>query len=304
MRIGTRNSPLARWQAQWVADALAARGSAVELVPIVTGGDTDQLSPLGQIGTVGVFTKELQRALLDGRIDVAVHSLKDLPTDVIEGLTIAAVPARESVRDVLVSRGDLTLEKLPIGSRIGTGSLRRQSQLLHLRPDLQVAAIRGNVDTRLSKLAAGEYQAIVLAEAGLRRLGLEERISQLLGPPDFLPAVGQGALGLETLVDSSERNRVAALDDPPSHAAVSAERSLLAALTGGCLAPIRAWGRLDSAGTLSLDCIVLSADGRRVVRGAIAGAASEAIALGSRLAMQLLDQGAGELISAARSGSA
>ncbi len=234
---------MARWQAQWVSDALTAAGHLTTLVPITTRGDTQQSAPVELIGERGVFTKELQRALLAGEIDVAVHSLKDLPTEPVPGLILAAVPERESPLDVVVSREGAQLMELPAGAKIGTGSLRRQSQLLYLRPELVVLPIRGNVDTRLRKLDDGEFDAIVLAEAGLRRLGLDGQITQFLAPPEFLPAVGQGALGLEMRVDSPLRAAVAALGDPQTHVTVIAERTFLAALAGGCLAPIGGWAR-------------------------------------------------------------
>jgi hydroxymethylbilane synthase len=300
IRIGTRASPLARWQAQWVADQLAARGHAVELIPITTRGDIDRDSPIGNIGTTGVFTKELQRALLDGRIDVAVHSLKDLPTDEIAGLALAAVPPRESARDALIGHDATPLEALRAGARIGTGSLRRQAQVLHIRPDLKVMPIRGNVETRLRKLAEAECDAIILAEAGLKRLGFAERITEFLEPPRFLPAVGQGALGLETRWEGEIRSLVAALDDATSHAAVIAERAFLADLQGGCLAPIGAFGQIDSQGQLRLDGVVLSSDGRQRLAGSLSADPLKAVELGRRLAEEMKKNGAGPLLESAR----
>ena len=301
IRIGTRASPLARWQAQWFADQLAARGHAVELVPITTRGDIDRDSPIGDIGTTGVFTKELQRALLDGRIEVAVHSLKDLPTDEVAGLALAAVPPRESSRDALISRDATTpLVGIPAGAKIGTGSLRRQAQALHIRPDLKMIPIRGNVETRLRKLADGECDALILAEAGLKRLGFADRITEYLGPPRFLPAVGQGALGLETRVEGEVRAIVAGLDDPASHASVVAERAFLAALHGGCLAPIGAYGHIDALGQLRLDGVVLSPDGTQRLAGNLSGNPAGAFELGQRLADELEQNGAGPLVRAAR----
>jgi hydroxymethylbilane synthase len=301
IRIGTRASPLARWQAQWVADQLAARGHAVELVPITTRGDIDRDSPIGDIGTTGVFTKELQRALLDGRIDVAVHSLKDLPTDEVAGLVLAAVPPRESPRDALISRDAKTpLESLPAGAQIGSGSLRRQAQVLHIRPDLRMTPIRGNVETRLRKLANGECDALILAEAGLKRLGFAHRITEYLESPRFLPAVGQGALGLETRVEGEIRAIVAGLDDPASRAAVIAERAFLAALQGGCLAPIGAYGQIDAQGQLRLDGVVLSPDGSQRLAESLSGDSTEAFELGHRLADELERKGAAPLFRGAR----
>jgi hydroxymethylbilane synthase len=300
IRIGTRASPLARWQAQWVADQLAGLGHAVELVPITTHGDVDRRSPIGDIGTTGVFTKELQRALLDRRIDVAVHSLKDLPTESAPGLTLAAVPERESPHDALVSRDGRSLADLPGGARIGTGSTRRQAQLLFLRPDLEMIPIRGNVETRLAKLSAGECDALVLAEAGLKRLGLADRITERLAPPRFFPAVGQGALGLETRQDAPALSIIANLENPATRAAVLAERSLLRALQGGCLAPVAAFGDIVSSDELELVGIVLSSDGRKRLAERERGPWDEATAIGEKLADGLLKQGAGSLIRDAR----
>jgi hydroxymethylbilane synthase len=301
IRIGTRASPLARWQAQWVADQLAALGHPVELVLITTRGDIDGDSPIGDIGTTGVFTKELQRALLDGRIDVAVHSLKDLPTDEVAGLALAAVPARESPRDALISRDAKTpLEALAASAKIGTGSLRRQAQVLHIRSDLKVTPVRGNVETRLRKLADGQCDALILAEAGLKRLGFADRITEYLEPPRFLPAVGQGALGLETRLDDETRTIVAGLDDAASHAAVLAERAFLAVLQGGCLAPIGAYGQVNSQGQLQLDGVVLSFDGSQRLAGSLSGDPNGALELGRRLADQLERKGAGPLVRGAR----
>jgi hydroxymethylbilane synthase len=304
IRIGTRASPLARWQANWVAEQLRQELVQVELVLIATAGDRDQQGPIsaiGPIGTAGVFTKELQRALLDGRIDLAVHSLKDLPTEPVEGLVLAAVPRRESAGDALLSRDRLRLAELPPGAKVGTGSLRRQSQLLHARPDLQVSEIRGNVETRVSKLRAGQYDAIVLAEAGLNRLGLQAEIVEILPKSLMLPAVGQGALGLEARVDDhSTRSAVERLDDPETHAAVLAERSLLATLRGGCLAPVGAWAGIESGGQLRLTATVLSRDGRQRLEAEARDQVSEAVALGRRVATELLASGAEALIAQSR----
>lgn len=301
LRIGTRHSPLALWQAEWVAAALRAGGIEVELVHITTQGDVQQRGPIEQIGTLGVFTKEIQRALLDERVDLAVHSLKDLPTEPVAGLCLAAVPQRAPVGDALISRDDLQLAELPRGAIIGTGSSRRRSQLLHHRPDLQMADIRGNVDTRLRKLQEGQYDAIVLAEAGLERLELTVHISEHLSAAVMLPAVGQGALGLETRVaDSATRQKLQVLNHQATHQAVLAERALLAALRGGCLAPVGAWGRLEDDGQLHLSAAVLSVDGRQRIAVEIAASPGEAEQLGLRAAEKLLAQGAAELIQSAR----
>jgi hydroxymethylbilane synthase len=303
LRLGTRASALARWQANWVAAKLQSAGVDVELVLITTQGDAQSRDPIGNLGSPGVFTKEIQRALLDSRVDLAVHSLKDLPTDEVAGLCLAAVPQRESPRDVLISREGLSFEQLPTGAMIGTGSLRRRAQLLHGRSDLRMGDIRGNLDTRLEKLAAGDFDAIVLAQAGLRRLGLEDRITEVLTAAWMLPAVGQGALGIEIRSDDdATRQALASLNHEPTHQAVLAERSLLARLSGGCLAPIGAWARISTAGTLQLDAAVLSSDGRQRIAGALSAPPTEAVRLGTDLADQLIAQGASQLIAAARVG--
>jgi hydroxymethylbilane synthase len=299
LRLGTRGSALARWQADWVTEQLQTIGVVVEQVLITTSGDVTS-GPISEIGGQGLFTKEIQRALLDDRIDLAVHSLKDLPTEAVVGLGLAAVPPRADVGDALVSSRFASLDDLPAGARVGTGSRRRQSQLLHLRPDLVVADIRGNVDTRLKKLDAGEYDAIILAQAGLTRLGLTDRITQRLSPDQMLPAVGQGALGIETRADDEATiTAIAVLDDAPTRAAVIAERSLLATLLGGCLAPVGAWARCDD-GALVLDAVVLSTDGKQRIATRLTDDLNSAAMLGQHAAEQLLAQGAAALIAEAR----
>ena len=299
LRLGTRASALARWQAEWVAGQLQQRGIDVELVLIATQGDV-QSGPIGTIGVQGVFTKEIQRALLDHRIDLAVHSLKDLPTDPIDGLALAAVPPRERAGDALVSNRVTEFSALGPRARVGTGSMRRRAQLLHVRPDLEVLTIRGNVDTRLRQLDEGRYDAIILAEAGLTRLGLTDRITQVLPKEWMLPAIGQGALGLETRADDQQtRALVALLDEPATHAAVDAERALLAALHGGCLAPVGAWGRVVDE-QLLLDAAVLDQQGRQRLETHVAGPPQQAASLGQQAARHLLDQGAAALIALAR----
>ncbi len=303
IRIGTRASALARWQANWVAERLAELDVDVEIVLISTSGDQNRSGPIGTLGQTGVFTKEIQRALLDETVDLAVHSLKDLPTEAVEGLSLAAVPPRERCGDVLISRDEKKLPDLPERSRIGTGSLRRQAQLKHMRSDLHVADIRGNVETRIAKLDAGDYDAIVLAEAGLLRLGLADRITEIISKDRMLPAIGQGALGLETRAnDKPTREALKPLDDQSTHASVLAERSLLATLRGGCLAPVGAWGRLDDAGELKLDAVVLSRDGQQCLHAAQSGDLADAKEIGSSVATELLKAGAADLIQLARSG--
>ena len=299
IRLGTRASALARWQAEWVAERLEKLGVTVQLVPITTSGDTQQ-GPLGVIGGQGLFTKEIQRALLDRRIDLAVHSLKDLPTEEVPGLCLAAVPQRAPVGDALVCPQHASLEELPQRAVVGTGSLRRRAQLLHARGDLRIKDIRGNVETRLQKVRQGDYDATVLAEAGLRRLGLEAEITQLLPLSILMPAIGQGALGLETRSDDQAvREQLGQLNDPSTHQAVVAERAMLAALQGGCLAPIAAWGRMEND-RLTLTGRVVSGDGARELEATATAAATDALGLGRQVADELLAQGAADLIQAAR----
>jgi hydroxymethylbilane synthase len=303
LRIGTRGSQLARWQAEWVLARLRVVGQTVELVEIATHGDIDRERSVEEIGTRGVFTKTIQRALLADEIDLAVHSLKDLPTEPVEGLMLAAVPPRESAADVLVTNIAMSLDELPRAARVGTGSLRRQAQLRHRRPDLQMEDIRGNVDTRLQKLDDGQFDAIVLAEAGLRRLDLTGRIRQVLPFDMMLPAVGQGALAIECRTsDVATRAKVAILDDPATHNAVLAERALLARLRGGCMAPVGAFGRIERS-ALQFSAVVLSPDGvRRIVASESVGGvnAADAEQLGHHVAEVLLTQGAAELIAQSR----
>jgi hydroxymethylbilane synthase len=302
LRIGTRASKLARWQSDWVAEQLRMRGVAVEIVEITTSGDVQQVGPVAAIGGVGVFTKEIQAALLAGDVDLAVHSLKDLPTQQAAGLTLAATPPRENPADALIAANGSTLEILPRGSRIGTGSQRRRAQLLALRPDLVMLDIRGNVDTRLRKLEEGQFDAIVLAAAGLMRLGWADRITEMLAPPRVLPAPGQGSLAIECRADDADAfSALIALNDAPTRAAVVAERTLLAVLEGGCSAPVAAWGRI-AEGELRLDGLVASLDGRQVLRASGASQLADATALGARIANKLLQQGAAAIVGAARGG--
>ncbi|MDR3233545.1 MAG: hydroxymethylbilane synthase [Planctomycetaceae bacterium] len=262
IRLGTRGSLLARRQADWTAAQLLALGIETELIVIQTSGDTEQNRSIINIGAQGVFTKEIQRALLDGKIDLAVHSLKDLPTDPVDGLKLAAVPKRESYKDAFISLKAETLDGLPKKSRIGTGSLRRKTQLLHKYADrFLIDDIRGNVETRLRKLENGDYDAVILAEAGLKRLGFGDQIRSFLEPPDFFPAVGQGALGLETRADDAAAETAALLSDRDTFIAVSAERAFLRTLQGGCSAPIAALAAVKD-GILTLHGRVLTLDGK------------------------------------------
>ncbi|MFN8709120.1 MAG: hydroxymethylbilane synthase [Planctomyces sp.] len=305
VRIATRKSALALWQANHIAALLQElpEKPVTELVLIETSGDRNQTDPLQQFGGTGVFTREVQRAVLDERADVAVHSLKDLPTQLIEGLSLAAVPARAPRCDsLLLPAGSVTvseLSQLPARARIGTGSPRRKAQLLHLRSDLQVEEIRGNVDTRLRKLDEGQYDAILLAEAGLTRLGLQNRISLKVQPPLFYPAVSQGALGLECRSsDQATSALLRQLTCESTYAEVSAERSLLRTLRAGCHAPLGVWTEC-SPGGLSLTGVLLSMDGasRITAFSAITEVKPETSELlGITVAYQLLEAGAEQLL--------
>jgi hydroxymethylbilane synthase len=298
IRLGTRASALATTQSRWVADRLArALGREVELVEISTDGDRDP-QPLAQLGGTGVFVSALREALLEGRIDVAVHSLKDLPTGPAAGVALAAVPLREDPRDVVVARDGLTLGELPAGSRIGTGSPRRAAQLHALGLGLEIADIRGNVDTRISKVREGTYDAVVLARAGLARLGRLEEATEVLDPLQMLPAPGQGALAVETREGDDLARDVATLDDARTRAAVTAERAVLATLEGGCAAPIGALAEVvegEEGEELWVRAIALSPDGSLAVRMSATGDPTDAAGVGHRLAEQMLDEGAGQL---------
>jgi hydroxymethylbilane synthase len=304
LTIGSRGSKLALWQAEWVRKRLNELHprTEVSIEIIKTSGDVQKDAPLAIIGGKGVFTKELEEALLDGRIDLAVHSLKDLPTILPDGLTIAAISEREDARDALVLREDLKLDEpsirnLPEGSVVGTSSPRRLSQLKHLRPRLAIKELRGNVDTRLRKLDAGEYDAVILASAGLRRLGLAHRISAPLEIEEMLPAVGQGALAVETRsADEETVSLLASLDDWPTRAACTSERSLLRALGGGCQLPIAAHAIFHEE-RLRLYGLVASISGETIIRDSLEGAASDAEQLGSELAMRLRERGAELLLA-------
>ena len=296
--VGTRGSALALAQTQEMLKQLQARHPSVEFVTKVirTSGDR------GQIREIGAFVKELEEALERGEIDLAVHSLKDLPTQLPEGLVIAAVPERANPRDALISREGLPLEALPQGARVGTGSPRRIAQLLALRSDLEIVPIRGNVDTRLRKLEAGEVDALVLAAAGLERLGRAARIVEVLSPEVMLPAVGQGALALEVRADDEfVLELLQPLDHPETRAAVMAERAFLGALGGGCRVPIAAYGRIEGE-QLVLDGLVASPDGRKILKDRLSGSPDEAETLGRELAERLLAAGAAELLATEQTG--
>ncbi len=298
IRIGTRGSRLALRQTEAVVAALKQRfpGRRFEVHTLRTTGDRQTQEPLDQIGGVGVFVKELESALLAGEIDIAVHSLKDVPTAMPEGLIIAAVPGREDPRDALVSRSGAKLADLPPEARIGTGSARRACQLRALRRDIAVTGIRGNVDTRLRKVEAGEVDAVVMAAAALARMGWLDKAAEVLSFDLMLPAPGQGALAVEIRSDDEAvREMAAAIDDGDYHRAVTAERAFLARLGGGCSVPIAALGEIDG-GRLRLRGLVGDMEGIRILRAELEGPASDAEALGVQLAEELLSQGAADLL--------
>ncbi len=302
--IGTRGSALAVAQAEGVAAALrrARPDLAVRLERIRTAGDQMATAPLGPAGGKGLFVKEIEEALLQGRIDLAVHSLKDVPAELPAGLTLGVFPQREDPRDILVSRSGASLDALPQGAAVGTGSLRRQAQLLALRPDLKMVPIRGNVDTRLRKLDAGEVDAIILAAAGLRRLGLETRITEFIPPEKMVPAIGQGALALEVRerdLQGAVGAAARALDHAETRAAVLAERAFLRRLGGDCQTPAAAHAVVAS-GQMTLRGIVASWDGARMARGETSGDHADGEALGAALAADLLSRGGRAILEALR----
>ncbi len=304
LRIATRASALALWQAEHVAELLRAAGGGrdVELVRISTHGDREQTEALHQMGGVGVFTREVQKAVLDNRADLAVHSLKDLPTQSAQGLTLAGVPSRAAVFDALVLPAGQAAESgwdaIPKKAKIGTGSLRRQAQLLHHRGDLQLLEVRGNVHTRLEKLDQGKYDALVLAVAGLERLNLADRISLRLGPPEMYPAVGQGALGIECRANDAKTIKLLkAITDPLAFAAITAERMLLAEMEAGCHAPLGALSTVRGD-QLQLEAVVLDPAGTNRIAAAATGSCKDPAALGKQLAAELLKRGAERLMNA------
>ncbi len=299
IRIATRKSPLALWQAHFVQSRLQQLYPQlrVELLPMSTKGDKILDSPLAKVGGKGLFVKELEQAILAGDADIAVHSMKDVPVEFPEELGLTIICERDDPRDAFVSGRFASIAELPTGSRVGTSSLRRQCQLRAQRPDLQVIDLRGNVNSRLAKLDAGEYDAILLAAAGLRRLGLHERISALLPPELSLPANGQGAVGIECRLDDDELlTLLAPLEHAPTRQRVLAERAMNRALQGGCQVPIGAYAELEDD-TLWLRGLVGLPDGSQILRAEIRGAASEPEALGQALAEQLLAQGAASLLA-------
>jgi hydroxymethylbilane synthase len=298
LRIATRKSPLALWQAEFVSQRLrqAHPELTVELVGMTTRGDKILDSPLAKVGGKGLFVKELEQGLLDGRADLAVHSLKDVPVGFPEGLCLPVIMAREDPRDAFVSNRYHHPDQLPPGAQVGTSSLRRQCQLMARYPYLKVVSLRGNVNSRLAKLDKGDYDAIILAAAGLTRLGFAVRISCHLPPETFLPAIGQGALGIECRVgDNRVLNFLRVLDDPPTHTRIRAERALNARLQGGCQVPLAGYAVLEDEHLL-LRGLVGDPTGKEVLRGQVHGPAQTAQSLGVQLAEDLLAQGAGRIL--------
>jgi hydroxymethylbilane synthase len=296
--IGTRGSKLALWQANWVKDAIGRRfpDRSVELSVIKTKGDKILDVPLAKVGGKGLFVKEIEEALLDGRIDLAVHSMKDMPAEIPAGLCIGAVPQREEPRDVLVTSNNQSFDQLRNGARIGTSSLRRSAQLLFLRPDLSIIPLRGNLDTRLQKLHTESLDAIVLAAAGIRRLGLADRITQVLDEDLMLPAVGQGALCIETRAqDTRIEQVVGVLDNPDTRQVVLGERAFLNRLEGGCQVPIAGHGHIDSQ-AFTLTGLVCDIDGTHRIKQTHTGPLDQSEQIGQNLAEALLAEGAGEIL--------
>jgi hydroxymethylbilane synthase len=294
LRIGTRGSLLAKWQAEFIRKQLfAATGMEAEIVIIKTAGDKMQQAAVAQSGGRGIFIKELEEALLEESIDLAVHSVKDVPTDIPSRLMFPAVCRRDDVRDCLVGS---TLANLRQGARVGTSSLRRQAQLRHLRPDLDLRDLRGNVDTRLRKVESGEYEAVMVSKAGLDRLGLSQRISETLAPRVCMPAVGQGAIAVQCrLKDTEAGDILAPLDDAETRTAIIAERALLAALHGGCQVPLGAWARVER-GELVMDACVCSVDGLQYVEQRATSPPEQAAQLGEHMARLLIEAGAQSIL--------
>jgi len=300
IKIGTRGSQLALWQSNWVKSTLMEKfpGLAVELVIIKTKGDKIQDVPLARVGGKGLFVKEIEEAILERRVDLAVHSMKDMPALIPEGLCIGAIPDRENPKDALVSRKGLSLDQLPQGARIGTSSLRRAAQLKHLRPDLEILPLRGNLDTRLKKLETEDLDAVVLAAAGLRRMELDHRVTQYLDETEMLPAVGQGALCIEARENDPDIGPLTAtLDHAGTRTVVLGERAFLHRLEGGCQVPIAAHGTL-SGKEFSLIGLVASLDGVQLIRDTMTGPADHSESIGIELAERLLARGAGKLLDA------
>ena len=293
IKIGTRSSRLALWQANFIANALRTKYPSleVELVHVTTKGDKILDSPLSKIGGKGLFTKELEMQMIDGNIDLAVHSLKDVPAQLPSEFTIAAITKRYDPFDALVSNKYKSLKEMPKNAKVGTSSLRRRAQLLSIKPDLQVENLRGNVDTRLKKLDEGNFDAIILAAAGLKRLNYEHRIAEILPPKIILPAVGQGALAIEILADNYKiRDVLNFLDDTETQATATAERAFLKVVEGGCQVPIGVYAVVEDK-TITVEAVIVSLNGKKSVRDRITGSIAEAEQLGEKLANKLLDSG-------------
>ena len=306
LRIATRRSKLALWQAEHVSALLRAAhpGLTVELVPMVTEGDRIQDRALAEVGCKGLFIKELEVAMFEGRADLAVHSMKDVPADLPEGMVLTAVLERVDARDAFLSLKYKSFRDLPAGARVGTSSLRRQCQLKHLRPDLEIVQLRGNVDTRLRKLDEGQFDAIILAAAGLKRLGLGERITSLIETDDSLPAVGQGVIGIECRsADTTTQSYLSVLEHTPTRRCLTAERALAARLEGSCQSPVAGFAELQGGG-LRMRGLVGSPDGLTIFADELRGGADEGAALGTALADKLLAAGAGALLDALRTSKA
>jgi hydroxymethylbilane synthase len=302
LKIGSRGSQLALWQANWVKARLEQKGYQVEIIKIKTTGDKILDVPLAKVGGKGLFVKEIEEALLRNEIDLAVHSMKDVPSQLPGPLHLAAIPKREDPRDALISRRDLRLSNLPSGAKIGTSSLRRQAQLWAYRSDLEFVMLRGNLDTRLRKVEQGEFDAIILAAAGLHRMEWSDRITEYLSPEVSLPAIGQGALGIECRREDPEVNsQIAFLNDPETACTVTAERALLIRLEGGCQVPIAGHATL-SDGEITLEGRVATLDGREVLRERQRAPISDAARLGTRVAESLLAKGADKILKAVYEG--
>ena len=298
LRIGTRGSQLALYQANWVKEKLvqAYPHLKVTLIKIKTTGDKIQDAPLAKIGGKGLFVKEIEEALMQRGIDLAVHSIKDVPTELPEGLHLSAITKREDPRDVFISKDGTLLKNLPQSAKIGTSSLRRQAQLLYFRSDFEMVPLRGNLDTRLKKLKTMNLDGIVLAYAGVKRLGLEEKITEILSTEISLPAAGQGALGIETRMDDEEvEEKIRFLNDPSSAIAILSERAFLRKLGGGCQVPIAAFGQIVGS-TLQIDGMVATTDGKKLIRHSLEDTPEEAESLGIRLATMLLERGARKIL--------
>jgi hydroxymethylbilane synthase len=298
LRIGTRGSQLALWQANWVKEQLLRRypDLDVQIVTIKTTGDKILDVPLAKVGGKGLFVKEIETALIENAIDLAVHSMKDVPTDLPEGLEVVAVSEREDPRDAVIGNAGIPILDLPENAKIGTSSLRRQAQLLAARPDFAMEPLRGNVNTRLRKLREGIYDAIILAMAGVKRLGLESEVTEVLDTAVMLPAIGQGALGIESRLDDNETlQRISFLDHGATHSCVAAERSFLRRLEGGCQVPIAAYGIREEK-EIHLTGLVASIDGKRTIKTSVRGPEQEAVNLGRNLAENVLEAGGRQIL--------